>query len=142
MGTSYLCCLKLHKYFTDLWRITMAEKKKSYKRYKDFKQILAIAETCFEVKGKGVKRVAKAAADKILDDMKADGKYSDAEKAAYQAIKEDYIFTDAGYALLWQGLRDWGLERGRATQAANKEAAEKEEAKKTAEEVKAAAKKA
>ena len=123
----------------------MAEKKKSYKRYKDFKQLIAIAESCFEVKGKGVKRVAKAKADEILDNMEKDGKYSDAEKAAYQYIKENYIFTDAGYELLWTGLRDWALERGRATQAAEQkeEEAKKvaaEEAKKEAAEKKKAAK--
>merc|ERR1711871_802152 len=88
-------------------------------------------------KGKGVKRVAKAKADKLLDEMREDGKYSDAEKAAYQYIKENYIFTDAGYELLWTGLRDWALERGRATQQEQKEEDDK---KKTKEEAKAKAK--
>ena len=113
----------------------MAEKK-SYKRYKDYKALIGIAEACLEVKGKGTKRVTKAKADEMFDAIEKDGKYSDAEKAAVAFIRENYIFTDAGKSLLGTSLRDWALERGRATQAAARE----EEAKKTAAEAKKAAK--
>merc|ERR1712146_627685 len=117
--------------------IKMAEKK-SYKRYKDYKALISLAESCLEVKGKGTRRVTKAKSDDIFKQIADDGKYSDAEKAAAAFIRENYIFTDAGKTLLHESLRNWALERGRATQAKAREEAAKEEEKKSKEEAKAA----
>merc|ERR1712100_381272 len=95
------------------------EKKKSYTRYKDYKALLAIAETCRVVKGQGL--VSRNQGKDLFEAIKGDGKYSDAEKAAMAYIRENYSFTDAGQTLLKVSLRDWALERGRQTQADKRE---------------------
>jgi hypothetical protein len=118
----------------------MAEKKKSYKRYKDFKTLVALADQAVEVKGKGRKgkrgethaHIITDEARDLFEEIAKDGKYSDAEKAAAAHIREEYEFTDAGKAVFAQLLRDWALERGRATQAAAREEAKEEDAKEEA----------
>ena len=133
----------------------MSEEKKApkprYRARKDYKELIKLADAAIEVKGKGRKRgdanphiIVDEARD-LFDEIAADGKYSEAEKLAAKTIREDYEFTDAGRTVFAELLRDWALERGRATQAANRAAEEKAEAeaaakKKSEAEAKAAAK--
>lgn len=113
------------------------------KARKDYKELMSIADKAVEIKGKGRKKttgkIVKDAAEDLFEQIEKDGTYSDAEKLAAKEIREEYQFTDAGRELFAELLRDWALERGRATQAAEAAAREAEET--AAEAKKAAAKK-
>ena len=111
------------------------------RRSQEYKGLMAIADTAIEIKGKGIRGQAQDhiitdEARELFEAIEKDGKYTEAEKLAAADIRANYKFTDAGRALFADLLKNWALERGRATQAANRE----EEAK--AEEVAAAAEKA
>ena len=109
-----------------------------YRARKDYKSLIAIADQAVEIKGKGRKKtsgkIIKDAAEDLFEKIEKDGEYSEAEKLAAKEIREGYEFTDAGRTLFAELLRDWALERGRATQAA--ERAKETSAKEDAEEAK------
>ena len=123
-----------------------------YRARKDYKSLIAIADQAVEIKGKGRRKtsgkIIKDAAEDLFEQIEKDGQYSEAEKLAAKEIREEYEFTDAGRTLFAELLRDWALERGRATQAAEREKetsakedaeaaeAKKEEAKKEVQEAK------
>ncbi len=117
------------------------------RRSQEYKSLMAIADTAIEIKGKGIRGKAQNhiitdEARELFEAIEKDGKYTEAEKLAAADIREDYKFTDAGRALFADLLKNWALERGRATQKANREEeAKAEEVAKAAEEAKKEAKK-
>jgi hypothetical protein len=108
---------------------------------------MAIADTAIEIKGKGIRggaqdHIITDEARELFEAIEKDGKYTEAEKLAAADIRANYKFTDAGRTLFADLLKNWALERGRATQAANREEeAKAEEVAKAAEEAKKEAKK-
>ena len=117
------------------------------RRSQEYKSLMAIADTAIEIKGKGIRGQAQDhiitdEARELFEAIEKDGAYTEAEKLAAADIRSNYKFTDAGRTLFADLLKGWALERGRATQKANREEAKAEEVEKAAEEAKTEAKKA